>query len=444
MNNKVDVSVILPSLNVSNYIWKCVESVINQTLDSIEIICVDAGSTDGTLEILKEYEKKDCRVRVVVSEKKSYGHQINLGIDMAKGDYIGIVETDDYIDANMYMKLFLAAQQTDKPDFVKGEIGEFADNNDMKLVWKREQGTREYEKRINLVNNRSFAFRNYGAVWDGIYRKDFLNKNNIRMHESLGAAYQDTSFLILTAAIAESAAYIEDVVYYYRIDNQSSSVKQMRLWKSIVDEFEFLKIEIEKRNIEEVKNLVELMKQKTFWWNYKRLSNPDYRSEFITSVRDELSSMRKKKSLFDLDEINQLDVMLQDLYTTVEENNKKNKRIIDDFKNENKKYIIVSAGVLCSRLLFIQQLMGSNVVIGIGDNDPKKIGKKQGDYEIQSIQALWKEFGKQSNIIWIIANKKHTKEIEEQLINIGITEGEIDVISSLPEKKELYQMVFER
>ena len=99
------VSVIMPSLNVVQYIQECMESVVRQTLSDIEIICVDAGSTDGTLEILQEFAKKDQRMSIIVSDKKSYGYQMNLGLKAAKGEYIGIVETDDFIEPNMYEDL---------------------------------------------------------------------------------------------------------------------------------------------------------------------------------------------------------------------------------------------------------------------------------------------------------------------------------------------------
>ena len=77
--NRPKVSIIMPSLNVASFIRQCMDSVVTQTLKEIEIFCVDAGSTDGTLEILREYEQKDKRVRVIVSDKKSIGYQYNLG-----------------------------------------------------------------------------------------------------------------------------------------------------------------------------------------------------------------------------------------------------------------------------------------------------------------------------------------------------------------------------
>ena len=87
------VSVIMPSLNVGRFIRECIASVSKQTLEDIEIICVDAGSTDGTLELLEYAAQLDHRIQVVRSDKKSYGYQMNLGLDAARGEYIGIVET---------------------------------------------------------------------------------------------------------------------------------------------------------------------------------------------------------------------------------------------------------------------------------------------------------------------------------------------------------------
>ena len=105
-------------LNVVAYIGECIESVMNQTLSDIEILCIDAGSTDGTCEIIKEYAAKDQRIHLICSDKKSYGYQVNLGMDIAKGEYLGIVETDDSIEPDMYETLYQAAVEKEL-DYVK-------------------------------------------------------------------------------------------------------------------------------------------------------------------------------------------------------------------------------------------------------------------------------------------------------------------------------------
>ena len=118
------ITVIMPSLNVAPYIEKCIQSVVNQTLQDIEILCIDAGSTDGTLEILEQFKREDSRIRIIHSDKKSYGGQVNMGIDMAKGKYIGIVETDDFIASDMYEKLYDIAESHNL-DYAKGTYDNF-------------------------------------------------------------------------------------------------------------------------------------------------------------------------------------------------------------------------------------------------------------------------------------------------------------------------------
>ena len=103
---EIKVSVILPSLNVKDYIEEAVRSVMEQTLKEIEILCIDAGSEDGTWEILSRLAETDDRIVLCHSDVKSYGYQVNMGIDMANGRYIAILETDDYADAPMYERLY--------------------------------------------------------------------------------------------------------------------------------------------------------------------------------------------------------------------------------------------------------------------------------------------------------------------------------------------------
>ena len=122
----VKVSVIIPSLNSINYYDECIKSVINQSLKEIEIICVDANSTDGTLELIKKYQAQDERIKLIISDKKSYGYQMNLGIAAAKGEYVGIVESDDYIDLDMYKELYALAKNKNV-DILKSDIYNFYD-----------------------------------------------------------------------------------------------------------------------------------------------------------------------------------------------------------------------------------------------------------------------------------------------------------------------------
>lgn len=243
---KVKVSVILPSLNVKDYIEEALLSVMNQTLKEIEIICIDAGSTDGTCEIIQRLAEKDSRVQFVHSDIKSYGYQVNLGIRMAKGDYIAILETDDYTDLSMYEDLYEVAFINDC-DYVK---------SDYSAYWTMENGDRFFIKRTCLSNGELYGNviepSKYHKIsiddwylWNGIYKKSFLIENGIVLSETSGAAFQDIGFMYQTTTKAKRALYLKKVHYKYcldRGDSSSNSGKGIQFsyyeYKKIMDSFE--------------------------------------------------------------------------------------------------------------------------------------------------------------------------------------------------------------
>ena len=96
------VSIVVPVYNVEKYLDECIESIINQSLNDIEIICVNDGSTDSSLEILNNYAQKDKRIIVINKSNSGYGNTMNIGINAAKGEYIGIIESDDFADTKMF------------------------------------------------------------------------------------------------------------------------------------------------------------------------------------------------------------------------------------------------------------------------------------------------------------------------------------------------------
>ena len=101
------VSVIIPVFNTEKYLTKCLDSVCNQTLSDIEIICVDDCSTDNSLNILKEYASKDNRIKLIeFKENKGAAVARNTGIIEAKGEYVGFIDSDDYVDLDFYEKLY--------------------------------------------------------------------------------------------------------------------------------------------------------------------------------------------------------------------------------------------------------------------------------------------------------------------------------------------------
>lgn len=239
------LSLILPSYNVAPYIAECLESALKQTLKEIEILCVDANSEDGTLEIIKEYQKRaeqnewpGKRIKLIVSDQKSYGYQVNLALENATQKYVAILETDDFVVPHMYEKL-VELSETMQLDYVRGEYDFFTTNED---------GSRAYRHVHHyapvgelLTDTRSEKIMTYDQnLWKGIYRRDFLLENAIQLNESEGAAFQDIGFNMQVFSYAKRAYYIDESFYRYRRDREDSSIHSLNCFRFYVQELNFL------------------------------------------------------------------------------------------------------------------------------------------------------------------------------------------------------------
>lgn len=282
------VSVILPLLNAAGYIEKCLQSIIGQSLKEIEIICVDAGSTDGTCELLRKYAGIDERIRVVHSGQKSYGHQVNLGIELSEGEYIGIVEADDYIEKDMYEILYRNAHGSGA-DYARANAWytlSFA-GEERRIPHARNRIRDGYYGRLIHVEEEPEAmlYSDYINIWDGIYSRDFLNRKKIRLHESPGASYQDAGFAILCGVECEKIMFLEDYLYCYCLDNNGSSVKDQEKYKCTLDEFAWIGEELRRRGKTEEKYevLYRSFLMDACCWNVHRLTR-EYRQRFLEEM----------------------------------------------------------------------------------------------------------------------------------------------------------------
>ncbi len=288
MNHKPKVTIIMPSLNVATYICECMDSVVNQTLKDIEILCVDAGSNDGTLELLREYEETDPRVTVIVSDRKSYGYQMNLGLDHAHGDYIGIVETDDWAEENMFEVLWRTAEEHNA-DFVK--------SNYFWFYSKPEQSNKKFENLKGCPYGELFvprkvvrAFSTTPSIWSGLYSRDMLKKNHIRFNETPGASYQDTSFHFMVCTVAERAYYLDRYFLHYRKDNENSSVNTGGKVYCVSDEMHYYEKFLDARPAEKeaLMPVYMALKYEKYRWNYARLA-PQFQWDFLSLIHQEFS-----------------------------------------------------------------------------------------------------------------------------------------------------------
>ena len=270
--NQPNVSVIMPSLNVAPYIRECMESVVNQTLNDIEIICVDAGSTDGTLEVLEEYAARDQRITLIHSDMKSYGYQMNLGIAAAKGEYIGIVETDDFVAPDMFEILYDSAKRKNA-EVVKSNYYEYNTLSNSSKKCNNNLGLK-YGKVISPANN-ARILRTVPSIWSGIYKKSFLSTNNIQFLETPDASFQDTGFILKVFLSAHRVLLLKDAFVYYRTDNENSSVNSGEKAYCICEEIDSVQKFISERP-EKKAVFQEYLWAKyfdTYMWNYYRISD---------------------------------------------------------------------------------------------------------------------------------------------------------------------------
>lgn len=234
MSDRPLVSVIVPVYNVEPYVGQCVESLIGQTLEELEIILVNDGSTDGSLRQLREAEALDPRVRVIDKPNGGYGAAVNRGLDEARGEYVAIAEPDDFVDAHMYEDLYGAARQADGAwaDVVKGSYWNYYDGG----------GTRGGESRIsvpNLMNSMPKTpfcstvrespevLFHHPSIWSAIYRRAFLVERGIRMIEPRGAGWADNPWFYETLLQAERFVWVPAAYYYYRQTNPNASSKRL-------------------------------------------------------------------------------------------------------------------------------------------------------------------------------------------------------------------------
>ena len=222
----IKVSIIVPVYNVENYLRECLDSLIHQTLKEVDIVCVNDGSTDSSPAILQEYAARDSRIRIISQENGGYGKAMNQGLDAALGEYIGIVEPDDYVDLHMFQDLYETAKMHNL-DFVKADFFRFtkaADGSERLEYEPLDRSGRHYNQLFN-PSKMPEAIRFTMNTWCGIYRREFLNRYQIRHHETPGASFQDNGFFFQTFIYGQRAMIVDQPYYHNRRDNPNSSVK---------------------------------------------------------------------------------------------------------------------------------------------------------------------------------------------------------------------------
>lgn len=308
------VSIIVPVYNVEEYLDECLESIRRQTLESIEIICVNDGSSDRSGGILKSHANRDDRIRLIDKENRGYGHTINVGIQAATSPYIGIVESDDYIEPMMYEVLFNCAE-THSLDIIRGNYWFF---------WSKPTPKNElFEAYDPLKCNSVFnpqdmeeCFLFPPALWSMLVRRQVITDNGLALLETPGAAFQDTSFSFKVWACAHRAMLISDAFLHYRQDNENSSINQKDKAYYVCEEYQ----EIDRFVHDEPEYLrfapiAAKRRYDAYVWNMSRIA-PSLRNAFAQQASKDFREISNKGELqwqhFNRSQHKALDLLMKD------------------------------------------------------------------------------------------------------------------------------------
>ncbi len=249
------LSIIVPCHNAADFLVRCLDSILNQTINDLEIICVNDASPDHGITILRNYEARFPNKVTVIDLKENVrqGGARNVGMRFAKGKYIGFVDADDFIHQNMYEQLYTIAEEHDADVVVCKSINTYKLNTEYYSEKTPTPSGTVSGGEMNDVKRTELLTNNSVAVWGKIYKKDFIIQNNILFPEKL--TMEDIFFTPLVNLYAKSIYYIDDYMYF-RLLHQNSTVHN----KNSSHIYDRLKI---------VPLLLEELKKRGFYKKYK-------------------------------------------------------------------------------------------------------------------------------------------------------------------------------
>ena len=219
------VSVVIPVYNVEKYLGQCLDSIINQTLKDIEIICVDDGSTDNSLKILKEYKEKDNRIKILTQKNLYAGVARNTGLKAATGKYLSFLDSDDFFESEMLEEMYKKAEK-DNSDIVMCGWHNYNNNlqkvvNDIKIATKylikSPFSPYDFQKELFDICKPN--------PWTKLYRHSFFKENNLYYEDCI--CCNDITCICLSMVLAKKISIVDKCFIYYR-NNQTNSITSNR------------------------------------------------------------------------------------------------------------------------------------------------------------------------------------------------------------------------
>lgn len=421
------VSIIIPVYNTEKYLRECLDSVVNQTFHDIEVICINDGSVDLSGAILDEYALVDPRIKVIHKENGGYGRAMNIGIDMATGEYIGIVEPDDYIESNTVEILYNTAKANEL-DIVSADYKKFYGDNEKRIF--QIQQIISNPLLYNVVINPSHCkevFRGKFLNQAGLFKRSFLVQNDIKHNETPGASYQDVGFCFQILAYAKRLMLIHEQLYCYRQDNPNSSIASKEKVNCIFDEYNNIWSVITKNSEQLGAFIPEYFLRKFFSciYNYFKI-DAQSKLNFLMMISSDYNSY-KEKGVLNLDSFNEEE---KEKLLAIMENpinfNKKvnflNKELHEALRNY-KMAIIYGAGVVGKRIIDTLYEDDREKIIGFAVTD---ITTNLSDYKGLPIKCIDEYISYKDHAAVIVGV---TERYKQEIINISTYKGFKNIIT---------------
>ena len=234
------ISIIIPVFNSENLLINCLDSIKNQTIDDLEIICVDDGSTDNSLKILRDYEKIDNRFKIFHQENSGAGTARNNGILYSSGEYILFVDSDDFIEYDTCEKLYALAKKLGSDLVLFDAVRHLENGKSLNLIHFSKNNTTDFNSfSFDYEYTKDKVFDGYyGVIWNKFYKASFIKENNIRFPKH--KIYNDVEFHVKSMILAKNISYLPKILYHYNRIGQDSLQTSFVITKNALVFFDVL------------------------------------------------------------------------------------------------------------------------------------------------------------------------------------------------------------
>lgn len=294
------ISVIVPVYNVQDYIEKCLDSILSQTFTNFELICVNDGSTDNSREILEKYKKRDCRIKIIDKQNGGLSSARNAGMDVARGEFLSFIDSDDWVDVTMLEKLYKSINFYNS-DIAICAVHQFDETNqqidDSNPYYTLEFFDKSFDNTVfSYKNVKPFIMDVCVMAWNKLYRRSFIQNCNAKFPQ--GLIFEDGPFFFNIFFKTQRVSIVRDFLYYYRINRKNSIIQKAgKKFLDVISVTEIMYNEI--KNLEDFNDFRYTFfrkKVEDLIYRFEHL-NSKYKKEFAVKLCNESSLINEAKLL---------------------------------------------------------------------------------------------------------------------------------------------------